>query len=628
MKNDNLPLLGGQLVTSYADMTEEDFFGEVRELVHGDWSLDEARPVADEAWRREQAGHDRCARYLRDAVARGNKWLGFTPRDWQVEAIEVVRDALAKDKRGLVRATTGSGKSLLQAEVIAELVANLQVGERIVVSAPTQKLVAQLGDTLERRCPGMVGRYYQYNKEIHRPIIVVCHASLWDGVILCPECHDIKPGPAVRELEGNARERARCSFNEAAIGGDFRHCEQSFTHTRAIAVTHRLTAELLGADLTVRYWISDECHKTECDQVLGFANLLKPVQAIGFTATPWRASEEESLTLFDELLYDYGPSRAIQDGVVIHPSIVSYQGDQADLNDACLEMIENHLSAHPGPGVVSAESIEDADRYANFLCNHGIPSESIHSKISKDEQARRIAKLQAGEIQALVHVCLLAEGVDLPWLEWLCMRRSSVSRVRFVQEVGRVLRTCEGKSKAWVFDPHDLFGRLSLDYTAVLGGESDIDEGPQAELDALAREVAALFEEEESTPRGATGVTGWVGGGSATGLDLVRSWLRRTALGYRLAGHAELKVDSTSWRTHPATEKQLSLVGYIIRKRALTDASETMDESQRLVMRESLTAARAGDLNRGDVSDLITILKVLEDARSFVRLEEIEEVAA
>ena len=87
-------------------------------------------------------------------------------------------------------------------------------------------------------------------------------------------------------------------------------------------------------------------------------------------------------------------------------------------------------------------------------------------------------------------------------------------------------------------------------------------------------------------------------------------------------------MDSTSWRTHPATDKQISLVGYLIRKRALIDASATMDESQRLVMRESLTAARDGDLNRGDVSDLITILKVLEDARSFVRLEEIEEVAA
>ena len=51
---------------------------------------------------------------------------------------------------------------------------------------------------------------------------------------------------------------------------------------------------------------------------------------------------------------------------------------------------------------------------------------------------------------------LLAEGVDLPWLEWLCLRRGAGSRVRLAQEVGRVVRTYQVRAAHGARPPQSL----------------------------------------------------------------------------------------------------------------------------------------------------------------------------
>ena len=59
-------------------------------------------------------------------------WLGKEPRGWQAAALEKAEAALRQGKRGVVRACTGSGKSLLQAELVARAIDQIGDGERIV----------------------------------------------------------------------------------------------------------------------------------------------------------------------------------------------------------------------------------------------------------------------------------------------------------------------------------------------------------------------------------------------------------------------------------------------------------------------------------------------------------------
>lgn len=548
----------------------------------------------------------------------GEQWLGFQPRHWQTLAYPIAVQAIAEGRRGLIRAATGSGKSILQAELVATLLQQLEQNEIIVVSAPSQDLVKQLAATISKRCPGQVGLYYQHEKTLHLPIIVTCHASMHESDTFCPECHPNKWHVGTKHHEGLELAEMRGMFQALAIAENTKRCADAWGHELACTNPARLTRDLIAAELSVRFMVSDECHKTQCDQVLGFVQWMQPQDVIGFTATPWRSSEKENLELFEELLFDYGPTDAIRDGVVMMPTVVPYTGDATSVDEACLEMIQANFRVHgPSPGVVSANSIEDADNYSAFLNERGLRSSSIHSKQDKQSQQENIQALHDGDLDCLVHVNMLSEGVDFPWLEWLCMRRHASSRIRFCQEAGRVLRVKEGKKHAWIFDPNDLFGQLSLDYVAVLGGESM---SLQSEVDMLAKEVEALFADLPGDNEGGT-----TRNFKAKALGAVQAWVRTTALGLRLSGQVESQMDSTQWRGDKPTDSQLNALASIIGHKNILSGAGLMTEAQRVVMREATLNARDGKFSRGDVFDLLCILHVMRNTGQLPCIEEVAQ---
>ena len=139
-----------------------------------------------------------------------------------------------------------------------------------------------------------------------------------------------------------------------------------------------------------------------------------------------------------------------------------WQGESVDIDTACLAMIRDVMRS--GPGLCNARDIVDAEAYAAILTANGIKAAAVHSRCNRADVTATMDRLKQGELACVVHVNMLAEGVDYPWLMWLCMRRPVQSRVRFCQEVGRVLRACDGKTKAILLDPHDLMNRFSLSY--------------------------------------------------------------------------------------------------------------------------------------------------------------------
>ena len=225
---------------------------------------------------------------------------------------------------------------------------------------------------------------------------------------------------------------------------------------------------MLARSLPVDLWIADEGHQTEAETMLNGAAVMAPRRAVGFTATPYRSDDKQSLTLWKDVIYSYGIGDALADKVLVPWDVHHWggEGDATDINAICTRLIKQHAQ---GPGIVSARSIEDAEEYAEELTVAGVPSEAIHSKLARGSRADLLGQLQAGKLRSLVHVSLLAEGVDLPWLQWLCLRRRVQARVRFVQEVGRVLRTHPGKTRATVIDPYDLFTMHGITHAATLG---------------------------------------------------------------------------------------------------------------------------------------------------------------
>jgi len=341
-------------------------------------------------------------------------WRGpRPPRKWQAEAMEAAVCALSGNhpKPSIIQAVMGAGKSVLISEICAQAVPG--ANDAIVVTTSSVALVEQLSASLaERMDPDLVGRFYTHAKEANRRVIVACVDSA---------------------------ERLAKYFQDVG-----RRC-------------------LL--------WIADEAHRTESAQIHRAHADLQPHATLGFTATPYRSRRSEELSLFVQLVYQYGPSDGLRDGVILPWRVVPWTGADVQLDDACISMIREVM--HIGPGVANAGSVKDAEEFAAVLNASGIRAKPIHSYLDKATQRERLESLRTRALDCLVHVAMLQEGVDFPWLMWLCLRRKSSSRVRFAQEVGRVLRGAPGKTEGVILDPLDLFGVLKLSYAAVLQGQAE-----------------------------------------------------------------------------------------------------------------------------------------------------------
>ena len=227
-----------------------------------------------------------------------------------------------------------------------------------------------------------------------------------------------------------------------------------------------LTKRLDVLGKKVKLWVADEAHKTECESILGCYESLNPAYSIGFTATAFRSIHKESLSLFETIIYKYTIGNALADGVIVPWRIVNWLQEQPeDLNVMYFKMIKDAV----GPGLINADDIADAEAFAKFLNENGYKSAAIHSKLKKYQQKKIIEDLKCERIKCVIHVNLLSEGANFPFLRWCLLRRRVEARVRFIQEIGRLLRSHPNKHEAIFYDPFDLFGNFALTYAEALG---------------------------------------------------------------------------------------------------------------------------------------------------------------
>lgn len=468
------------------------------------------------------------------------------PRKWQAEALPLVLDALREGRAGVVSVATGGGKSILQAELVRVCLPKaLETGRAIVVSAPREALVEQLAGTISARVGGEhVGVYYGKKKRPRSPIVVCCNNSM----------------PSL---------------------------------TAALAIDERRVSLL----------IADECHGTESATLRETIPAMDPGRVIGFTATPFRSNYRESLGLFSESLYTYTYDDARRDGVLVDYLPINCTDAEliGDTNDVCARMIGEH--AH-GPGIVSAKDIPDAEAYAVYLMERGISAAAIHSKVPTDRRKQLLEDLRTGRLRCLVHVSLLAEGVDLPWLRWICLRRPVAARVRFIQELGRVLRVCTPyedwyeedlrlwgpKTSALVIDPYRLLDSLGIRHPEAIGRAL-----AEAEETAARKALSKMNKEEKAAALAALPLP--------VAVDEATAWAQRMAAGMRMFGMAAEYIAANRESSGPPSKAQLDFL------RRLSKLTRYLPEQERGVVRALLV--RAEDLTWGAVSDLISILRAI-----------------
>ena len=113
-------------------------------------------------------------------------------------------------------------------------------------------------------------------------------------------------------------------------------------------------------------------------------------------------------------------------------------------------------------GIVYAFSIEHAEHIAESYCENGINAVAISSKTPSNERKSLVEQFKKGKIQVLVSVDLFSEGFDCPDVQFIQLARPTLSLSKYLQMVGRGLRVAKDKEYCVILDNVGLYHRFGL----------------------------------------------------------------------------------------------------------------------------------------------------------------------
>ncbi|NBP41066.1 MAG: type III restriction endonuclease subunit R, partial [Betaproteobacteria bacterium] len=221
------------------------------------------------------------------------------------------------------------------------------------------------------------------------------------------------------------------------------------------------------------YCVIDEVHHAEAPSYRRVLARLKSSFTLGLTATPERTDGVDVATLFDDIL---AAQATIGDGIA-EGSLVPfrYRGLKDDVDFERIPWrngrfdvgeLEAALESAPRMERLWAEwQATPAGRTLVFCCSRrhavfardwlrkrGVAAAAVFSGDGGDPRMASLAAFHAGSLEALCVVDLFNEGVDIPLVNRVVMLRPTESKIVFLQQLGRGLRSAAGKTRLEVID--------------------------------------------------------------------------------------------------------------------------------------------------------------------------------
>lgn len=234
------------------------------------------------------------------------------------------------------------------------------------------------------------------------------------------------------------------------------------------------------------YLIIDECHHASAKSYASILGYFRPRFTLGLTATPERADGKDLLEIFQNFAHKLDIKKAVETGVLcsvrcirvktnINMSDVRINGfkyNSLDLEETIMVPDRNNLIvdtyikyALNKSTVIFCTSVKHADTIAALLREKEINAESV-SGSTKPMIRKQILKDYADKKISVLCACdLLNEGWDSPITEVLFMARPTMSKTIYMQQLGRGMRTYEGKDFLMVFDFVDNANMFNCPYS-------------------------------------------------------------------------------------------------------------------------------------------------------------------
>lgn len=339
-------------------------------------------------------------------------------REYQRDAVASFREALLDVGRGQVVLATGLGKTVVMAELVADLYRDgLIPGGRILVLADKRELIKQLVIGFWNQLPKWVPTHVLSGDE---------EPTFWDGITFA----------TVQSIA--SRKDKLPAFGLVLV--DEAHHIGAPTFRDAIEA---ITPPMLGG-VTATPWRGDG---VDIDQILG-----QPLVRIGIAEGLRKKflAEVDYRLLADNIDWNLVQERSLHRyslGQLNKHLIIPTRDDEAAKQVA--EVFKNE--GRRG-GIIFSSGIEHAQQFAGRLRSYGLRAESISSYQDARERDKLMARFRKGEIDIMTSVDLFNEGVDVPDVDLVAFMRVTHSRRIFVQQIGRGLRTSPKKDKVIVLD--------------------------------------------------------------------------------------------------------------------------------------------------------------------------------
>lgn len=219
------------------------------------------------------------------------------------------------------------------------------------------------------------------------------------------------------------------------------------------------------------YIVIDEAHRVGSASYKRIMEYFIPKFYLGMTATPSRTDGFDVFELFNHVIaFQITLQDALANDMLApfhYFGIADLEIGDESVDDAGLfsrltsdervrhiiEKIEEYtVDKEHRCGLMFCGRNDEAAELSRKLNEAGYRTKAISGANSDAERDAAIALLEAGELEYLLSVDILNEGVDIPSLNQIVMLRRTESAIVFVQQLGRGLRKDEGKDYALVLD--------------------------------------------------------------------------------------------------------------------------------------------------------------------------------
>ena len=250
--------------------------------------------------------------------------------------------------------------------------------------------------------------------------------------------------------------------------------------------------------------IVDEAHHALAETYRTLWERWPEAKFLGLTATPCRLGGAPFTDLFDVLVQSWSVREFIGKGwlsdldyISVRPDSVAvrkvagmdkrgadgdYQTKQAalvlDTEESVEHLYQSYKKFADGKkGIVYAINRSHAQHIAAYYRERGVRCAVVDGKTPAKERSRLVEDYRRRALDVLVNCEIFGEGFDVPEVEFIQLARPTLSLALYLQQVGRGMRVSPGKDKVVILDQVGLCFSLGLptaerDWQAMFLGEA------------------------------------------------------------------------------------------------------------------------------------------------------------